>query len=150
MFSQIKDRKHIEQNFHSVAKVVPRGGTAGCWGVKNFSVGICEGDPSTACSSMNFWSYKFSVFCLMIGRIKVYKWFYIVIFIKVYQSMSSFPWKLSSTSIISKHSTKWSFCLTILAVNEDLKFNVTIILFWSVWINFFHTQLSWARNLACS
>ena len=30
--SQIKDRKHIKQNFHSVAKVMPRGGTAGCWG----------------------------------------------------------------------------------------------------------------------
>ena len=34
VFSQIKDRKHIEQNFHSVAKVMPRGGTAGCWGGK--------------------------------------------------------------------------------------------------------------------
>ena len=32
VFSQIKDRKHIEQNFHSVAKVMPRGGTAGYWG----------------------------------------------------------------------------------------------------------------------
>ena len=32
VFTQIKDRKHIEQNFHSVAKVMPRGGTAGCWG----------------------------------------------------------------------------------------------------------------------
>ena len=30
--SQIKDRKQIEQNFYSVAKVMPRGGTAGCWG----------------------------------------------------------------------------------------------------------------------
>ena len=25
VFSQIKDRKHIEQNFHSVARVMPRG-----------------------------------------------------------------------------------------------------------------------------
>ena len=32
VFSQIKDRKNTEQNFHSVAKVMPRGGTAGCWG----------------------------------------------------------------------------------------------------------------------
>ena len=32
VFSQIKDRKHIEQNFYSVAKVMPRGGTVGCWG----------------------------------------------------------------------------------------------------------------------
>ena len=46
-----KDTKHIEQNFHSVAKVMLRGGTAGCWGVKNFSVGICDGAPSTARSS---------------------------------------------------------------------------------------------------
>ena len=33
VFSQIKDRKHIEQNFHSVAKVMPRGGTVGCWSI---------------------------------------------------------------------------------------------------------------------
>ena len=32
VFSQIKDRKHIEQNFNSVAKVMPREGTSGCWG----------------------------------------------------------------------------------------------------------------------
>ena len=51
VFSQIKDRKHIEQNFHSVAKVMPRGGTASRWGVKNLSVGICDGAPSTAHSS---------------------------------------------------------------------------------------------------
>ena len=35
VFSQIKDRKHIEQNFHSVAKVMREVGTSGCWGVKN-------------------------------------------------------------------------------------------------------------------
>ena len=29
MFSQIKDRKNIEQNFHSVARILPQGGT---WG----------------------------------------------------------------------------------------------------------------------
>ena len=49
MLSQIKDRKHIEQNFHSVASFMPRGGTGG--GVKNFSVGICDGTPSTVRSS---------------------------------------------------------------------------------------------------
>ena len=32
VFSQIKDRKHIEQNFHSVARVMPWGGTYRCWG----------------------------------------------------------------------------------------------------------------------
>ena len=32
LFSHIKDRKHIEQNFHSVARVMPQGGTVGCWG----------------------------------------------------------------------------------------------------------------------
>ena len=53
MFSQLKDRKHIEQNFHSVARVISRVGTFGCWGVgvKNFSVGICDGAPSTARSN---------------------------------------------------------------------------------------------------
>ena len=63
VFSQIKDRKHIEQNFYSVARVMPRGGTCGCWGggVKNFSVGICDGAPSTARSSIHF----FFAFCVI-------------------------------------------------------------------------------------
>ena len=41
-------RNYIERNFHSVAGVMPQG-----WdlGVKNFSVGICDGAPSTAHSS---------------------------------------------------------------------------------------------------
>ena len=30
VFSQIKDRKHIEQNFNSVARVMPRRGAWGC------------------------------------------------------------------------------------------------------------------------
>ena len=51
VFSQIKDRKHIEQNFHSVTRVMPQDGTVGARGVKNFSVGICDGAPSTAHSS---------------------------------------------------------------------------------------------------
>ena len=52
VFSQIKDRKHIEQNFHSVAGVMPQGWDLGVPGVKNFSVGICDGAPSTVCSSL--------------------------------------------------------------------------------------------------
>ena len=32
VFSQIKDRKHIKQNFHSVARVMLRGGNYRCWG----------------------------------------------------------------------------------------------------------------------
>ena len=41
MFSQIKDRKHIEQNFHSVARVMPQGVTCGCWGEsKTFAWGF--------------------------------------------------------------------------------------------------------------
>ena len=52
VFSQIKDRKNIEQIFHFVARVMPQGGDL--WvlgGVKNFSMGICDGAPSTARSS---------------------------------------------------------------------------------------------------
>ena len=59
MFSQIKDGKHIEQNFHFVAKVMPRGGTEGAGGVKNFSVGICDGAPSTAHSSISLYLIGF-------------------------------------------------------------------------------------------
>ena len=53
VFSQIKGRKHIEQNFHSVAGIMPQGWDLGVLGVKNFSVGICYGTQSTAHSSFN-------------------------------------------------------------------------------------------------
>ena len=48
VFSQIEYRKHIEQDFRSVAGVMPQGWDLGVRGVKNFSVGICAGAPSTA------------------------------------------------------------------------------------------------------
>ena len=51
MFSQIKDRKHIEQSVHSVARVMPRVGLGGAGGVKNLSVGISDDASSTARSS---------------------------------------------------------------------------------------------------
>ena len=52
-FLQIEDRKHIEQNFHSVAGFMPPGvGLGGAGWVKNFSVGICDGAPLTAHSSL--------------------------------------------------------------------------------------------------
>ena len=51
-FLQIKDRKHIEHNFHSVRwGHAPGKGLGGAGWVKNFSVGICDGAPSTAHSS---------------------------------------------------------------------------------------------------
>ena len=62
MFSQVKDRKYIEQNFHSVAKVMPRGGTAGAGEVKNFSVGICDGAPSTVRFSYFLYFISFTGF----------------------------------------------------------------------------------------
>ena len=57
MFSQIKDRRHIEQNFHSVAGVMPHGRDLG-GGIKNFSVGICDGAQWTARSSFNMLGLK--------------------------------------------------------------------------------------------
>ena len=47
-------RKYIEQNFYSIAGVMPQGWDLGVLGVKNFSVGICDGAPSTAHSSLFF------------------------------------------------------------------------------------------------
>ena len=67
VFSKIQDRKHIEQNFHSVAKVMPRDGTGRCWGVKNFSVGICDGASSTARSSLFF------SFIIFVTRLEINK-----------------------------------------------------------------------------
>ena len=59
MFSQIKDRKHIEQNFHSVPRSCPGMGLQGAGGVKSFSLGICDGVPSTARSSFFFFFFFF-------------------------------------------------------------------------------------------
>ena len=44
-------RKYIEQNFYSVARVMPKGRDLGVLGVKSLSVGIYDGAPSTAHSS---------------------------------------------------------------------------------------------------
>ena len=40
VFSQIKDRKHFEQNFHSVARVLPRDGTSGAERNQNLAWGF--------------------------------------------------------------------------------------------------------------
>ena len=62
-FLQIKDIKHIEYNFHSDAGVMPQGCDLGCWWDKNFSVGIFDGAPSTANSSLPF--HMFHIYYLM-------------------------------------------------------------------------------------
>ena len=49
-------RKYIEQNFDSVAGLMPQGWDLGVLGVKNFSMGICDGAPSTARSSLSICS----------------------------------------------------------------------------------------------
>ena len=54
VYSQINDMKHIEQNFHSVAWVMSQGWDFRVLEVKNLSVGICDGDPSTACCIFRF------------------------------------------------------------------------------------------------
>ena len=63
-------RKYIEQNFHSIAGVMPQGWDLGVLGVKNLSVGICDGAPSTAHSSCDFITFPFGilgqVWCLIL------------------------------------------------------------------------------------
>ena len=44
--------KHVKRNFNSVAWVMPQGRDLRVLGVKNSSVGICDGAPSTARSSI--------------------------------------------------------------------------------------------------
>ena len=53
-----KKKKHIEQNFHFVAGVMPQGWDLGVLVVKNLSVGICDGAPSTAQSNCEYIQYK--------------------------------------------------------------------------------------------
>ena len=64
-FLQIKDRKHIEQNYQSVQVW-----DLGCWvGQKNLSVRICDGAPSTAHSGLScvfFFSYFLSFSFLLL------------------------------------------------------------------------------------
>ena len=72
MFSQIKDRKNIKQNFHSVARVMPWDGTRGAGGVKDFSLGMCDGAPSTAHSS-----HTFVVVCYLSFKINVIETFFL-------------------------------------------------------------------------
>ena len=46
-------RNYIERNFYSVAGVMPQGWDLACLGGgQNFNVGICDGAPSTAHSSV--------------------------------------------------------------------------------------------------
>ena len=55
MLSQIKGRKHIEQNFHSVAGVMPQGWDSGVLGGgQKFQRGDLRWRPSTAHSSFFF------------------------------------------------------------------------------------------------
>ena len=79
MFLQIKDRKHIEQNFHSVAGVMPQGWEFRVLGVKNFRVGICDGAPSTARSSFFMQAYSDAwkkISFIMTKDNNQYVWFY--------------------------------------------------------------------------
>ena len=48
MFSQIKERKHSEQNFHSVAGVLPQGAE----GSKTLAWGFVMAPPSTPLSGL--------------------------------------------------------------------------------------------------
>ena len=52
VFSQINNRKHIKQNFVLLPRSCPGVGLRGAGGVKNFRVGIYNGAPSTARSSL--------------------------------------------------------------------------------------------------
>ena len=58
MLLQIKDKKHVEQNYHFVAWVMLKAWDFGCWDDRN-SVGICNGTPSAVFSSF----ISFSHFC---------------------------------------------------------------------------------------
>ena len=56
----MKDIKHIQQSFHSGAGIMPQGWGLGVLGGQNFSVGICDGGPSTAHSSLSFFNFGFN------------------------------------------------------------------------------------------
>ena len=52
-----RDKKHIEQNFHSIAGGHAKWMELGVAGGQNFSVAICDGAPSTARSSCLLFSF---------------------------------------------------------------------------------------------
>ena len=53
VFSQIKDRKHIELNFHSVAGIISQGWDLRVLVGQKLRVGICDGASTTAHSSFS-------------------------------------------------------------------------------------------------
>ena len=55
---KLKIENILNQNFHSVARIMRQGWDLGALGVKNFTVGICDGVPLTAQSSFIFWSFR--------------------------------------------------------------------------------------------
>ena len=54
VFSQIKDRNILNRIFILLPGSCPGVRLVDAGGVKNFSVGICDGAPSTTCSSLIF------------------------------------------------------------------------------------------------
>ena len=57
-FLQIKDRKHIKQNFHSIAGVIPQEWDLGVLGgSKTLAWGFAMG-PHRCCSSFSYFSVK--------------------------------------------------------------------------------------------
>ena len=67
----IKDMKHIEQNFHSVGWLMSRVGLGSTVGQK-LDMGICDGAPSTTCSSY-FIIVSSLFFCLLNQSIKQFQ-----------------------------------------------------------------------------
>ena len=62
-------RRYIEQNFFSVAGVMPQGWDLGVLVVQNFSVGFCNGAPLTAHSSLQF---NLVIFTTKVNRFKIF------------------------------------------------------------------------------
>ena len=62
VFSQIKDRYIMNGIFTLLPGTCSRGGTLGCWGegaVKNISLWICDGAPSTTRSNLGYGQPKY-------------------------------------------------------------------------------------------
>ena len=61
--------KHIKHNFYSVAWFMPQGWNLGVLGIKNWSLGICDGAPSTVCSSLDLYQLSYHIDCLLLERV---------------------------------------------------------------------------------
>ena len=110
-FLQIKDRKHIEQTFHFVARVMSQGWDLVVLVGQNFSVGIGDVAPSSAHSSNNY--------CVVFNS-KIGVWIHLWWWSVVYHLHVRITVTLPSNLVFRKMCPEHIYCTQIWCVDATL------------------------------